>query len=61
MGVHTIEIFFHFFNADYSPLKMPVIKKYFFRLDEGQALMDELCKQMKACGMRQPKIEEDSK
>ncbi|MDR3548398.1 MAG: hypothetical protein P4M11_09080 [Candidatus Pacebacteria bacterium] len=50
---------FSFFNAEYNPTKMPVIKHYFFRLDEGQALLDELCKQMNASGMKQPVIEED--
>ena len=54
-----MEIIFNFFNEKYDPMTMPVIKKYIFKLSEGNALIDEICKQMKIAGHRQPLIEED--
>ena len=59
MKGENIGIIFNFFNKAYDPLQMPVIKKYFFRLDDGQAFMDDLCKLMKENGVKQPTIEEE--
>ena len=35
-------VVFHFFNKDYNPSKLPVIKKHVFSVQDGKRVIEEL-------------------
>jgi hypothetical protein len=60
MRDNTTHAILHFFNAEYDPKKLPVIKKFLFELSECQDFVDELCKQIKLGGGKLPLLDEQT-
>lgn len=52
------ELVLNFFNAEYNPIKLPVVKKYSFRFDDANEFIDELLNLMNECGYKKPILEE---
>eukprot|EP00826_Nyctotherus_ovalis_P046584 TRINITY_DN527_c0_g2_i9.p1 TRINITY_DN527_c0_g2~~TRINITY_DN527_c0_g2_i9.p1 ORF type:complete len:214 (-),score=80.28 TRINITY_DN527_c0_g2_i9:144-785(-) len=52
------EVVLTFFNKEYDPMKLPIVKKYLLRFDDANEFIDELLNLMNESGYKKPTIEE---